>query len=86
MREGIGELLDDIEDEINSKIIHLKNDFESGGAQHYFLIAEHKGKIIGQLKSGQQIRCPHVTGKVDCPLGMRPVTPPTTECKMRKYN
>lgn len=56
MREGIGELLDDIEDEINSKIIHLKNDFESGGTQHYFLIAEHKGEIIGQLKSGQQIR------------------------------
>lgn len=26
MKDGIGELLDDMEDEINSKIIHLEND------------------------------------------------------------
>ncbi|GAA0133969.1 GNAT family N-acetyltransferase [Paenibacillus sp. YSY-4.3] len=52
MKEGIEELLDDIEDEINSKIIHLENDFESGGTQHYFLIAVHKREIIGSIEIG----------------------------------
>ncbi|CAM2907323.1 GNAT family N-acetyltransferase [Paenibacillus sediminis] len=52
VKEGIGEKLDDIEDEINTKEIHLKSDLESNGKDHFFLIAVYKGTIIGSIEIG----------------------------------
>ncbi len=50
--EGIPDLLDDIEREIESKKTYLKNDFDSNGKNRYFLIALDKNKIIGTIEHG----------------------------------
>ncbi|KOP67233.1 GNAT family acetyltransferase [Bacillus sp. FJAT-18019] len=52
IKEGIGEKSEDIEEEINTKINHLIRDIESDGEDHYFLIAEHQGTIIGSIEIG----------------------------------
>lgn len=51
-KEGIGDLTEDREEEIRAKINHFKRDLESDGEEHYFLIAEHQGAIIGCIEIG----------------------------------
>lgn len=51
-KEGLAELMDDIESEINSKIRYLKHDLESNGEKRYFLIALNEDKIIGTIEYG----------------------------------
>ncbi|PIE94706.1 GNAT family N-acetyltransferase [Bacillus fungorum] len=52
--EGLSQLLDDIENEINSKKRYLKNDFDSNGENRYFLLAidTNNDKIIGTIEVG----------------------------------
>jgi len=52
--EGLSQLLDDIENEINSKKQYLKNDFNSNGENRYFLLAidTSNEKIIGTIEVG----------------------------------
>ncbi|WP_342429498.1 GNAT family N-acetyltransferase [Neobacillus sp. FSL H8-0543] len=52
IKEGIGDKLDDMEEEIRSKKAYLKSDFESNGEKRYFLIALAGGKIIGSIENG----------------------------------
>ncbi|MFT4413796.1 N-acetyltransferase family protein [Fredinandcohnia humi] len=51
-KEGIGELVEDIEEEVETKVKYLASDLESGGEKRYFLIAAKKGKIIGTIEYG----------------------------------
>lgn len=51
-KEGIGEKLDDIKDEIKVKEKYLQNDFESNGEKRFFLIALDVDKIIGSIETG----------------------------------
>ncbi|USG65461.1 GNAT family N-acetyltransferase [Brevibacillus ruminantium] len=53
-REGIADLLDDIENEFKTKKHYLKTDLESNGQQRYFLIAVDKNNknIIGTIEYG----------------------------------
>ncbi|WP_176482055.1 GNAT family N-acetyltransferase [Paucisalibacillus globulus] len=51
-KEGIAELLDDIEEEIQTKITYLNQDIGTGGTDRYFLIAEVDEKIIGTIEFG----------------------------------
>jgi GNAT superfamily N-acetyltransferase len=51
-KEGIGEMVDDINDEIKIKEKYLKSDFESHGKKRYFLIALDGDKIIGSIEYG----------------------------------
>lgn len=51
-KEGIGEKLDDIEDEIEAKKKYLESDLESNGEKRYFLIALDDDKIIGSIEYG----------------------------------
>ncbi|MBE5106675.1 GNAT family N-acetyltransferase [Bacillus thuringiensis] len=52
--EGLSQLLDDIENEINTKKQYLKNDFDSNGENRYFLLAINtsNNKIIGTIEIG----------------------------------
>ncbi|WP_002147617.1 GNAT family N-acetyltransferase [Bacillus cereus] len=52
--EGLSQLLDDIENEINTKKQYLKNDFDSNGESRYFLLAldTNNDKIIGTIEVG----------------------------------
>ncbi|PEA55102.1 GNAT family N-acetyltransferase [Bacillus pseudomycoides] len=52
--EGLSELLDDIENEIENKKEYLKCDFDSNGKNRYFLIAADtsSNKIIGTIEYG----------------------------------
>jgi GNAT superfamily N-acetyltransferase len=52
--EGISELVDDIESEIESKKQYLKSDLESNGKDRYFLIASEKDgtDMIGTIEYG----------------------------------
>ncbi|MEH7121777.1 GNAT family N-acetyltransferase [Bacillus sp. JJ1773] len=52
-KEGIGEMLEDIEDEIEAKKKYLNLDFESDGEKRYFLIALDRDRIIGSIEFGQ---------------------------------
>lgn len=52
IKEGLGEKLDDIYDEIKVKEKYLKSDFESNGEKRYFLIALDGDKIIGSIEYG----------------------------------
>lgn len=52
MKEGIGDLLDNMEEEITTKKDFLKKDLESGGKDRFFLIALHGDKIIGTIEYG----------------------------------
>jgi GNAT superfamily N-acetyltransferase len=51
-REGLAELIDDIEAEIDNKKNYLQWDFESKGGKRYFLIALAENKIIGSIEYG----------------------------------
>ncbi|PEJ60175.1 GNAT family N-acetyltransferase [Bacillus sp. AFS002410] len=51
-KEGLGEKLEDINDEIKTKVKYLKNDFDSNGESRYFLIALDHDKIIGSIEYG----------------------------------
>lgn len=46
-KEGVGDLVDDILDEVNSKIEYVAKDLETNGQSHYFLVYEQESKIIG---------------------------------------
>lgn len=52
--EGLSQLSDDIENEINTKKQYLKNDFDSNGEKRYFLLAidTNNDKIIGTIEVG----------------------------------
>ncbi|TPV42243.1 GNAT family N-acetyltransferase [Bacillus dicomae] len=52
--ERLSHLLDDIENEINTKKRYLKNDFDSNGENRYFLLAidTNNDKIIGTIEIG----------------------------------
>ncbi|MED2880227.1 GNAT family N-acetyltransferase, partial [Bacillus thuringiensis] len=52
--EGLSQLLNDIENEINSKKRYLKSDFDSNGEKRYFLLAidTNNNKIIGTIEVG----------------------------------
>ena len=52
IKEGIGHLLQDMEDEIETKKAYLEWDLGSDGDRRYFLIALHEGKIIGSIEYG----------------------------------
>jgi len=52
IKEGIGNLLEDLNDEILTKEKYLESDFESGGEKRHFLIALYDNKIIGSIAYG----------------------------------
>lgn len=52
IKEGIGDRLDDINEEIDVKRRYLASDFESNGKSRYFLIAFYGDKIIGSIEFG----------------------------------
>lgn len=52
VREGLSELIDDIQTEIETKKKYLLADLESNGENRYFLIALTDKKIIGSIEFG----------------------------------
>lgn len=54
-KEGIGHLIEDIDNELESKLQYFKNDLESEGESRYFLLLVDKeiNKIIGTIEYGQ---------------------------------
>ncbi|RDU35602.1 GNAT family N-acetyltransferase [Neobacillus piezotolerans] len=52
IKEGIGELVDDMEDEIQTKEAYLKKDFSSNGEERHFLVASKGGRIVGTIEFG----------------------------------
>ena len=50
--DGIGDKVDDMENEIEEKKSYLKTDFMSNGVKRYFLIALDGDKIIGSIEHG----------------------------------
>jgi len=52
IKEGIGDQLNDINEEIEVKKRYLTSDFESNGKERYFLIAFYGDKIIGSIEFG----------------------------------
>ena len=51
-KEGLANLLDEIEDEIKVKIKYLNSDLESSGENRYFLIALCDDQVIGTIEYG----------------------------------
>jgi GNAT superfamily N-acetyltransferase len=51
-RNGITDLVDTFNDEINNKRLCLNQDLESGGKDRYFLIAKDKDAIVGSIEYG----------------------------------
>ncbi|CEG26137.1 GNAT family N-acetyltransferase [Bacillus sp. B-jedd] len=51
-KEGIGDKVDDLEEEIGMKMSYLQSDLENGGLNRYFLVAIAGGKIIGSIEFG----------------------------------
>lgn len=51
-KEGVGHLVEDINDEINSKNEYIKMDLESCGKERFFLLAKYDGKIVGCIALG----------------------------------
>ncbi|MCM3693925.1 GNAT family N-acetyltransferase [Neobacillus niacini] len=51
-REGLADLVEEIEADIESKKKYLKMDFETSGEKRYFLIALLQNKIIGTIACG----------------------------------
>lgn len=51
-KEGLTSLHEDIKNEIITKTYYLRSDFESGGANRYFLIAKENQKIVGTIEYG----------------------------------
>jgi len=52
IKEGLGERLSDLNDEVEVKEKYLKSDFESNGVKRYFLIALDGDKMIGSIEYG----------------------------------
>ncbi|MEH7418762.1 GNAT family N-acetyltransferase [Neobacillus drentensis] len=52
IKEGLGEKLNDINDEVKVKEKYIESDFESNGEKRYFLIALDGNKIIGSIEYG----------------------------------
>jgi GNAT superfamily N-acetyltransferase len=52
IKEGIGDKVDDMEEEIRSKKANLNSDLESNGENRYFLIAYAGSEIIGSIEYG----------------------------------
>jgi len=52
IKEGLGERLNDINDEVEVKEKYLESDFESNGEKRYFKIALDGDKIIGSIEYG----------------------------------
>ncbi|RSD28602.1 GNAT family N-acetyltransferase [Mesobacillus subterraneus] len=52
IKEGIGNQLNDLNEEIETKKRYLTSDFESTGEERYFLIAVFGNKIIGSIEFG----------------------------------
>lgn len=61
-REGLSELHDDIENEIETKKQYLKHDLDSNGKSRYFLIAVDKkcNKIVGTIEYGYASELIHI--------------------------
>ncbi|MBS8263834.1 N-acetyltransferase [Mesobacillus boroniphilus] len=53
INEGIGDQINDMNEEIDVKKRYLESDFESNGEMRYFLIALYGEKIIGSIEYGQ---------------------------------
>lgn len=51
-KEGIGDRLEGINNQIEIKEKYLINDFETNGEKRYFLIALNKEKVIGSIEYG----------------------------------
>jgi len=51
-KEGLADMVYEIEKEIEDKKIRLNQDIESNGEKRYFLIALDSGKIIGTIEYG----------------------------------
>lgn len=51
-REGLANLVDVIEDEIKDKKGYLREDLESNGIKHYFLIAVDNERVIATIEYG----------------------------------
>ncbi|WLD93794.1 GNAT family N-acetyltransferase [Alkalihalobacillus sp. AL-G] len=51
-QEGLSNLVEDIEDEIETKKKYLKMDLNSNGDERYFLIAKEAGGIVGCIEYG----------------------------------
>ena len=56
IKEGIGDQLNDINEEIEVKKRYLTSDFESNGKERYFLIAFYGDKILDPLNLAQQMK------------------------------
>ncbi|MED4205624.1 GNAT family N-acetyltransferase [Neobacillus mesonae] len=52
IKEGIGNMLDDMEQEIRAKENYLRKDIASGGKDRHFLIALDENKIVGSIEYG----------------------------------
>lgn len=52
IKEGIGEKLEDIENEIGTKQTYLERDLENDGEKRFFLIALDGNRIIGTIEYG----------------------------------
>jgi len=52
IKEGIGHLLQDMENEIETKKTYLERDLGSDGVKRYFLLALLDGEIIGSIEYG----------------------------------
>lgn len=55
-KNGISELEDTLNEEIEIKKRYLDQDFESGGKDRRFLIAKDKGRIVGSVEYGSPNR------------------------------
>ncbi|TYS16569.1 GNAT family N-acetyltransferase [Rossellomorea vietnamensis] len=51
-KEGIGNMVEDLEDEIECKINYLIDDLQSSGETRYFLIAVKEERIVGTIEYG----------------------------------
>lgn len=53
VKEGLGDRVEVIQDEIDGKTRYLEMDFESNGTKRHFLIAKDQGHIIGTIEFGK---------------------------------
>lgn len=51
-KEGLADLVDDINEEVRSKIDYIKKDINSNGQEMYFLVYEIEQKIVGTAAIG----------------------------------
>ncbi|GAA0339204.1 GNAT family N-acetyltransferase [Bacillus carboniphilus] len=52
MKEGIGDLKDDMEEEIQTKMNYLESDLKSNGKERFFLLAVLEEQIVGTIEYG----------------------------------